>query len=327
MVDHPLDGVEPAEVTENRRRRTERTPLQTALQFIRNERELYLLLVAPVVFMVVFRIVPAMFLVVAFQDYNLFRGITGSDWVGLKHFRDLFQSEQFLRVLRNTVLISFYRIIFLFPAPIIVSLLLNELRNVAFKRTVQTVIYLPHFLSWVVAGSMIIQLLAVNGGLVNNLVASFGLPRVSFLTSNQYFRAIIVVSAGWKSIGWNTIIYLAAIAGIDPDLYEAAEIEGAGRFRKMWHITLAGISGTIVVLLLIRIGQLLQLGLDQVLMLYNPLVYETGDILSTFVYRIGIGQLRYSFSTAVGMFNSVIGFALVLMANGLSRRISDRSIW
>lgn len=297
------------------------------LRFVVRERELYFLLIAPVLFMLLFRVVPAMFLVVAFQDYNLFRGIGGSEWVGLKHFQELFTNEDFLRVLRNTVLISFYRIVWLFPLPIIVSLLLNELKSVAFKRTVQTVIYLPHFLSWVVAGSMIIQLLAVNSGLVNNLLASIGLPRTSFLTSNTYFRSIIVVSAGWKSIGWNTIIYLAAISGIDPDLYEAADIEGAGRFRKMWHITLAGISGTIVVLLLIRIGQLLQLGLDQVLMLYNPLVYETGDIISTYVYRIGIGQLRYSFSTAVGMFNSVIGFTLVLMANSFSRRISDRSIW
>jgi putative aldouronate transport system permease protein len=267
------------------------------------------------------------YLTIAFQDYNLFRGIGGSEWVGLKHFRALFTTPDFLRVLRNTVFISVYRIVALFPLPIIVALLLNELRNQSFKRVTQTIIYLPHFLSWVVAGTMFIELLSVNGGIMNNILRAIGAEPVSFLTKPGLFPTILVISGGWKDVGWSSIIYLAAMSGVDPDLYEAAAIEGANRFQQMWHITIASISGTIVVLLLLRIGNLLQLGLDQVLMLYNPLVYETGDIISTYVYRIGIGQLRYSFTTAVGIFNSVIGFGLILGANALSRRISDRSIW
>ncbi len=294
---------------------------------IRKDMALHILLFPPVVFMIVFRFLPLTWIVMAFQDYNIFRGLAGSPWVGLHHFRKLFSSEEFLLVFRNTLIINIYRIVFLFPAPIIVALLLNEIRTLLFKRVVQTIIYIPHFLSWVVIAAIFIQILSVDGGLVNQMLMALGIRPVPFLMDKRFFRGILVFTAGWKDVGWNTIIYLAAITGIDPNLYEAAMVEGAGRFRKMWHITLPGIATTVIVLLLLRMGQILTSNVDQVLMLYNPLVYEVGDVLGTYVYRMGLGKMEYSFGTAVGLFNSVIGFVLLLGANALTRKLGDRSIW
>lgn len=294
---------------------------------IRRDASLYLLLLPPVAFMILFKFVPLTWITMAFKDYNIFRGLADSPWVGFAHFQRLFSSEEFYRVFRNTLLINVYRITFLFPAPIIVALLLNEVANMAFKRVVQTIIYIPHFLSWVVIAAIFIQILSVDGGLVNQIIASVGLRPVPFLMDKRFFRGILVFTAGWKDVGWNTIIYLAAITAIDPNLYEAAMVEGANRFQKMWHITLPGIASTVMVLLLLRLGQILTSNIHQILMLYNPLVYEVGDVLGTYVYRIGLGKMEYSFGTAVGLFNSVIGFVLILGANALTRRISERSIW
>ena len=294
---------------------------------IRKDLTLYFLLLPPVVFMIIFKFLPLTWITMAFKDYNIFRGLGQSPWVGMKHFVRLFSSDEFFLVFRNTLVINIYRIVFLFPAPIMVALLLNEVRALAFKRIVQTIIYIPHFLSWVVIAAIFIQILSVDGGLVNQIMSSFGFRPVPFLMDKRFFRAILVITAGWKDVGWNTIIYLAAITAIDPNLYEAAMVEGAGRFRKMWYITLPGIASTVVVLLLLRMGQILGSNVDQVLMLYNPLVYEVGDVLGTYVYRMGLGKMEYSFGTAVGLFNSVIGFALLLGANALTRKLSERSIW
>lgn len=288
---------------------------------------LYMLLIPPVAFMILFKFVPLGWITMAFKEFNIFRGLQESPWVGLDHFRRLFSTEEFYQVFRNTLLINVYRIVFLFPAPIIVALFLNEVVNVGFKRVVQTIIYVPHFLSWVVVAALFIQILSVDGGLVNQILVSLGIEPIPFLMEKRFFRGILVFTAGWKDVGWNTIIYLAAITAIDPQLYEAAMVEGANRLQKMWHITLPGIASTIVVLLLLRLGQILGSNIDQVLMLYNPLVYEVGDVLATYVYRVGLGKMEYSFGTAVGLFNSVIGFILVISANALTRRISDRSIW
>ena len=301
--------------------------LRTELTKIRKAPDLYLLLVIPLLFLVVFKLVPLCWLAMAFEDYTPFKGLAGSPFVGIKHFVRLLTDADALRALRNTLIISLYRFVVLFPLPIILALMLNELTFSAVKRVIQTIVYLPHFLSWVVAGSMVITLLSYNGGLINELLRSLGSSPVEFLSDKHKFRTILVVSAAWKDVGWNSILYLASITGIDPQLYEAAEIDGAGRFQKIKSVTLPGIADTVVVLMLLRIGSMMASNMDQVLMLYNPLVYETGDVIDTFVYRQGISKFEYSFSTAVGLFNSVVGFLLLIIANTTSNRVSDRGIW
>ena len=301
--------------------------LETELAKIRKSPDLYLLLVIPLLFLVIFKLVPLFWLVMAFEDYTPFKGLAGSPFVGIKHFVRLLTDAEALRALRNTLIISLYRFVILFPLPIILALMLNELTFRAGKRIIQTIVYLPHFLSWVVAGAMVITLLSYNGGLVNEILRSFGSSPVDFLSDKHKFRTILVLSAAWKDAGWNSILYLAAITGIDPQLYEAAEIDGAGRFQKIKSVTLPGIADTVVVLMLLRIGSMMASNMDQVLMLYNPLVYETGDVIDTYVYRQGISKFEYSFSTAVGLFNSVVGFLLLIIANTTSNRVSDRGIW
>ena len=300
---------------------------QRELGKIKKNPELYLLMLLPLVIIIIFKLAPLYWLRMAFLDYNPFKGLAGSKYVGLKHFNRIFSDMDALRAMRNTLIISFYRFAILFPAPIILAIMLNEVNSIRYKRTIQTVVYLPHFLSWVVAGSMLITLLSYNGGLVNELLRMFNIQPVNFLSDKTKFRTILVISAAWKDVGWNSILYLAAITGIDPVLYEAAEIDGAKRFRKIWSITLPGIANTIVVLMLIRIGNMMASNMDQVLMLYNPLVYETGDVIDTYVYRQGISKMEYSFSTAVGLFNSVVGFILLIISNAISRKVADRSIW
>jgi putative aldouronate transport system permease protein len=286
--------------------------------------DLYLLLIPGVVVVAVFKYVPMYGIVIAFQDFNIFRGIGGSEWVGLMHFRDLFSSLKFYSVLRNTILISVYKIVFTFPIPIVLALFLNEIRSVFFKRTVQSIIYLPHFISWVVVSGMFISLLSPTSGLVQMFT---GGDPVILLMEPGFFRPLIVGTQAWRETGWGTIIYLAAIAGIDQQMYEAAVIDGAGRFRQMWSITLPSIVPTIILLFIIRLGYLLNAGTEQVLLFYNPLVYDVGDIIGTYVYRMGLGKMEYSFSTAVGLFNSAVGFVLILSANRLSRRVIGRGIW
>ncbi len=300
------------------------TPVRKRL---RRDRALYVMMLPPLAMIALFKIAPMAWLVSAFQNYNIFGGLWGSEWVGLAHFERMFASAEFRRVVWNTLVISVYRLVVLFPAPILIALLLNELRMKKLKRIAQTAMYMPHFLSWVVAGAMITSLLQYNGGLVNELLRSLGIQPVNFLSQKSMFRTILVITAGWKDVGWNSIIYLAAITAIDPTLYEAAEIDGAGRLRQTWHITLSGISGTIIVVLLIRIGNMMASNMEQVLVLYNPLVYETGDVIDTYVYRNGIAKMDYSFPAAVGLFNSVINFALLFGANLFSRKVAGQSIW
>jgi len=264
--------------------------------------------------------------IIAFKDYNLMEGITGSPWVGLKHFRALFQSREFHRVFRNTLLISIYRLIFQFPIPIILALLINEVSNMFFKRTVQTITYLPHFLSWAVVGALAIDLLSPSSGLINVLLGKLGMSPIT-LMDKRYFRAIVVASQTWKEAGWSAIIYLAAISSIDPQLYEAATVDGASKWHQIWHITLPGISSTIVFILLLRISALLATDVEQILMLYNPVVYEVGDVIGTYVYRVGLGQMKYSYTAAVGLFQSVVGFVLLVVANYFSRKYTETSMW
>ncbi|WP_342424815.1 ABC transporter permease subunit [Paenibacillus sp. FSL E2-0178] len=288
---------------------------------------MYALLLPGLVFLLLFKYTPMYGILIAFQDFNIFGGIGGSEWVGLAQFEKLIHSSDFMNVLINTLVISLYKIVILFPIPVLIALLLNEVKRMFFKRTIQTVIYLPHFLSWVIISGLFITILSPAGGLVNVIISSFGGHPVSFLTDNQFFRSVIVFTAGWKETGWNAIVFIAAIAGIEQEQYEAAAIDGAGRIRQMISITLPGILPTVVLMFILRIGSLLEAGTEQILTMYNPLVYQTGDVIGTYVYRLGLGQQDYSFSTAVGLFNSVVGFVLVLSGNMLSRKFLNRSIW
>lgn len=289
--------------------------------------DMYLLLVPGLIFLLLFKYSPMYGVVIAFQDFNIFSGIGGSEWVGLEQFRRLVHSDDFLKVLTNTLLISFYKIAILFPIPILIALILNEVRKMFFKRTIQTIVYLPHFLSWVIISGLFVNILSPSGGLVNEIIRSFGGEPITFLQDNAFFRSVVVFTAGWKETGWNAIIFIAAIAGIDQEQYEAASIDGAGRIRKMISITLPGILPTIVLMFILRIGGLLEAGTEQILTMYNPLVYDSGDVIGTYVYRMGLGQQDYSFSTAVGLFNSVVGFLLIVGGNMLSKKFLKRSIW
>ena len=289
--------------------------------------DLYVLLIPGLAFLLLFKYTPMYGIVIAFQDFNIFDGISGSQWVGLEQFRKLFHSDEFMQVFRNTLLISFYKIFLLFPIPIILALFLNEVGKMWFKRTVQTIVYLPHFLSWVIISGLFVNILSPSTGIVNGIIQWLGGQPISFLIDNNYFRSTVVFTAGWKEAGWNAIIFIAAIAGIDQDQYEAAAIDGASRIQRMIYITLPGIAPTIVLMFILRIGNLLEAGTEQILTLYNPVVYETGDVIGTYVYRIGLGKMDYSFSTAVGLFNSVIGFLLIISGNFLSRKLVKRSIW
>lgn len=296
-------------------------------KLFRSNWDLYALLLPGLVFLLLFKYTPMYGVLIAFQDFNIFSGIHGSEWVGLEQFHKLVNSEEFLRVLINTLLISLYKIVLLFPVPIVIALILNEVRRMFFKRTIQTIIYLPHFLSWVIISGLFINILSPTGGLVNEIIRGMGGQPVSFLTDNHFFRSVIVFTAGWKETGWNAIVFIAAIAGIEQEQYEAAAIDGAGRTRQMISITLPGILPTIILMFILRIGSLLEAGTEQILTMYNPLVYETGDVIGTFVYRMGLGQQDYSFSTAVGLFNSAVGFLLIVTGNMLSRKFLQRSIW
>lgn len=288
---------------------------------------MYLLLIPGLAFLLLFKYTPMYGIVIAFQDFNIFGGISGSEWVGTAQFEKLMKSDEFLQVLINTLLISLYKITILFPIPIVIALMLNEVRRMFFKRTIQTIIYLPHFLSWVIISGLFLNILSPSGGIVNEIIRSFGGEPISFFTDNSLFRSLVVFTAGWKEIGWNAIVFIAAIAGIEQEQYEAAAIDGAGRIRQMWSISLPGMLPTIVLMFILRIGSLLEAGTEQILTMYNPLVYETGDVIGTYVYRMGLGQQDYSFSTAVGLFNSAVGFLLIIIGNMLSRKFLNRSIW
>jgi putative aldouronate transport system permease protein len=285
------------------------------------------MLLPVVIYYIVFLYFPMYGLQIAFKNFTPAKGIWGSEWVGFKHFISFYQSYYIWRLLRNTVMISLYELVFGFPAPILLALLLNELRNRVFKNFVQSVTYLPHFISIVVVAGMMVDFLS-GDGLINKLTGMFGIPSVSFLIVPEWFRSIYVSSGIWQGVGWGSIIYLAAIAGIDPSLYEAAKTDGAGRFRQIMHITIPGILPTIIIMLILRFGTLLAGGsLEKILLLYNSTTYETADVISTFVYRRGLLQMDYGFSAAVGLINNIMNFILLVSANAISRRINNTSLW
>lgn len=297
---------------------------QTISRDLRRNKHVYLMLLPVLLYYLIFHYGPMYGAVIAFEDFNPVKGVFGSKWVGLQNFQDFFSSVYFGRLIFNTVAISVLDLIFGFPAPILLALLINELRWNPFKRLVQTVTYLPHFISVVVVVGMLVDFFA-RDGLVNQLMLTS--DPVAYLQSPEWFRQLFVGSGIWQHVGWGSIVYLAAIATIDPQLYDAAKVDGADRFRQMWHITIPGILPTIVILLILRLGMVMSVGYEKIILMYNPLTYETADVISTYVFRRGILQADFSFSAAVGLFNSVINFALLIAANRISRRLTEHSLW
>lgn len=296
------------------------------LRDLRSNYSLYLLILPALFYYIMFCYVPMYGAIIAFMDYSPKGGILGSQWVGLKHFKNFLSDVYFSRVFFNTIRISVTSILVGFPAPIIFALLLNEIRRSWFKRTIQTISYLPHFISLVVVCSIIKQF-TMDNGVINDLVAAFGGERVTMLTRPAYFLPIYVISGIWQEIGWGSIIYLAALSGINPELYEAAVIDGANRWKQTLNVTLPGIMPTIVTMLILRLGSIMGVGFEKIILLYNPVTYETADVISSYVYRKGILESSFSFSTAVGFFNSVINCMILLISNYLSRRFTEKSLW
>ncbi|OQB12672.1 MAG: putative multiple-sugar transport system permease YteP [Firmicutes bacterium ADurb.Bin193] len=286
-----------------------------------------LIMAAPVIaYYIIFHYIPMYGVIIAFKSFSPTKGIWGSPFVGFRHFANFFGSYYAFRVIRNTILINFYHLLFGFPAPIILALLLNELRSKMFKKAVQTITYLPHFISAIVICGIVANFTS-STGLINDVIAAFGGQRESFLLKPEYFRTIYVSTGIWQGVGWGSIIYLAALSGIDPTLYEATAIDGAGKWRQFIHVTLPGIAPTIVILLILNIGKIMSEGFEKVILLYNQNIYETADIISSFVYRRGLIESDYSFSAAVGLFNSVVNLILISTANAVSRRVNETSLW
>lgn len=290
-------------------------------------RYLYLLMLPGILYFIVFKYSPMWMLVIAFQNYNPFVGIAGSKWVGLKHFIDLLNDSNFYLMLRNTLAINFLNLIFYFPLPIILALILNEIRHEKFKKINQTIIYFPHFLSWVIIASMTFFLLSVDVGVINKFRASIYQPTISFLSNPKLFWLILTVQSIWKEAGWGTIIFLAAIATVDMDQYEAATIDGAGRFKRIWYITLPAIAPTIITLLLLKLGTIVNVGFEQVLLMANPLVNNVAEVFDTYAYRLGILQGNISFGTAVNVFKGVVGFAFVWVSNFVVKKLGHEGLY
>lgn len=292
--------------------------------------QLYALLALPIIYLIVFKYAPMIYIQIAFKKYSIVQSVWEMPWAkkhGFEYFIKAFKNKDFLYALRNTVCLNLLDLLLGFPAPIIFALILNELCFKNFKRVVQTIAYMPHFLSWVIISSLALQLFAPNGGLINMLIKDLGGEAIPFLNESKHWVGTYIGLGIWQSFGWNSIVYLAAIAGINPELYEAASVDGAGRLRKMWHITLPGIRPTIVVLLIMNLGNILGSSFDRPFALQNNLVMNVADVLSTFVYRTGIKGLQFSLTTAVGLFQSVVGVFFLLMANWISRKLGERGIW
>jgi len=300
------------------------------INYFRQSWMLYLMLALPMVFFLIFRYVPMTNIVIGFKDYNLFQGVwsKGSPWVGFKWFQKAFQTKDFLLALRNTIVLNLLDLVMGFPAPIILALLLNELISKTYKKITQTIIYLPHFLSWIIVSSIASKLLAPTTGVINIfLVENFGIGPIDFLMDKTKWIFTYIFFGVWKEMGWGTIIYLAAITNINPELYEAAEVDGAGRWRQLWHITLSGLRPTIIVLLIMNIGRILGIELDRPYTMMNSIVQDVADVLSTLVYRLGIRSFQFSLTAAIGLFQSVVCVIFLVGANTLAKKMGERGIW
>ncbi|MFP4978690.1 ABC transporter permease [Paenibacillus sp. CN-4] len=304
-----------------------RTSQSKLLRTWNKNKALWLMFLPCLLYYLIFRYAPMFGLVITFKDYNLFKGVWDSDWVGFKYYQMFLQNPDFWPLMKNTFLLGVYKLVFGFPAPIILAILLNEVRKAAFKRFVQTVSYLPHFISNVIVASMVIMFLSPTGGLINNLLTGLGFAPINFMNEPGLFRGIYVLSEIWQHIGWETIIFLAALTAIDPMLYEAAEIDGAGRMRKIWNVTLPGIAPAIVITLILNVGKVLEIGFEKVFLMQNPAIYDTADIISTYVYRVGMVQGNFSYGASIDLFMGIISLIFIYCANFISRRVSETSLW
>ena len=297
------------------------------LYYLKRDKYLYLLLVLPIIYYAVFRYAPMYGVTIAFKDYNIFAGITKSDWIGLDVFRDIFQMKEFYRTVRNTFLLNFLDLLFGFPFPIILALALNEVRIKWFRKVSQSILYVPYFLSWIVIGGIVYQMFATNTGMFNNVLKLIGVAPIPFLTDGKNWLVLYTLVGIWQSAGWGMIIYMAAITGINSELYDAVKVDGANRLQAIIHVTIPGIKPTIVTMLIMSIGRLASIGFDRPFVMGNSLVLDYSDVISTFVYRIGIQSAKYNVAAAVGLFQSVINIALLLSADRITKKINDQGIF
>ncbi|MHA6344940.1 ABC transporter permease [Roseivivax sp. CAU 1761] len=314
------------DATEAQRRR-QPSRIERVGDHLRREWQLYVMLIPTILWLAIFLYKPMYGLQIAFKDYSVFRGVAGSPWIGLEHFQTLFGNDQFLRALKNTIIISFYGLIFGFPMPILLALMFNEILRQTFKKTAQTIVYLPHFVSSVIIAGIVITAFSPSAGIVNTMLGWFGIEPIYFLTKPEWFRPIFVGTGIWQEAGFQSIVYLAAIAGVSPTLYESAVVDGASRWQMMWKITLPSILPTIIIMLIIRIGNMLEVSFEMIILLYQPATYETADVVNTFIYRQGIQGGQYDLAAAAGLFNAVVAFVLVMTANAISKRYSRTSLW
>lgn len=302
--------------------------LKKILLYMWKEKLLYLMVLPGISLLFIFSYVPMYGIIIAFKDYNLSKGILGSDWVGLKYFISFFKYPECWEIIRNTVILGLSSLVFVFPIPIVFAILLNEMGGKIYKKFIQTVSYMPHFLSTVIIAGMAVNFLSPSNGIVNVLLGKLtGSESIFFLMQPEWFRPIYIFMCIWQGTGWGAIIYFAALTSIDIEQYEAATIDGAGRLKKIWHVSLPGILPTIVIMFLLSVGQLLNVSFETIILLYNPMTYETADVISTYVYRRGIISFDYSFSTAVGLFQSVIGLVLTIVSNKLARKYTETGLW
>ena len=297
------------------------------IRHFKREWQIYAMLAPAIIWFIMFLYQPMYGLQIAFKDYSLFKGITASPWVGFEHFETLFSSDQFMRAVKNTFIISGLTLLFGFPAPIILALMFNEVLNQLFKRTSQTIVYLPHFISTVIIAGIVITAFSPSAGIVNTALGWFGIEPIYFLSKAEWFRPIFIGSGIWQEAGFSSIVFLAAIAGVNPSLYESAMVDGASRWQMIWKITLPSILPTILIMLIIRIGNLLEVSFELIILLYQPATYETADVVNTFIYRQGLQGGQYDLAGAAGLFNAVVAFILVMTANTISRRYSRTSLW
>lgn len=297
------------------------------LRMAKKMKALYFLLLIPIIHLFIFEYIPMYGIIIAFKDFNPSKGIFGSEWNNFEHFIRLFTGFEFNRVFINTLIISILKLVCGFPAPIILAILLNEMRNMILKRTIQTISYLPHFISWVILAGMVSEIFSPQRGVFNYIITLFGGKPIYFLASKDWFRPVLVLTQIWKNAGWGSIIYLATLSSIDIESYDSATIDGANRFQKAVHITIPGLVPVITILFILNLGKILNAGFDQVINLYNPLAYEIADIIDTYVYRIGLIDAKYDFASAVGVFKNVVGVLLIFTSNAVIRKFNEYGIW
>lgn len=299
----------------------------SAWRYLVRKRYLYLMCIPGLIYLLIFHYAPMYGIVMAFKDFSYTKGILGSPWAGMKHMNRLFTADKFWQVFGNSLSLSFLRLVVYMPVPIILALMINELRAVRFKRLTQTIMYLPHFISWVAIGGITITFLSETEGIINLLLKRYGRDTIPFLSSSSMFRGLIVGTSIWKEAGWGTIIYLAALSAINPELYEAATVDGANRFQKVWHISVSGIASTISILLILQIGSVMNNGFEQIYMFQNPLNLRTSEVFETYIYKVGLQKTEFSYSTAVGLFKSVVNAILVLIANRAAIALGQASFY